>query len=130
MEEALMTRLLSQSALTALVGAPPAARITWAQRPQGSALPAIVLHTISGPRSYTMQGEAGVREARVQADVWGATYSSAKAAARQLMAALSGQRFTGFQAAFVDTEDDGFERSEAGEALYRVRLDFLLWREE
>jgi len=132
MEEAFTNYLLGSTGLAELVGP----RITWATRPQASALPAIVLHKISGAPEYSDEGEAGLASARIQVDCWGPTYAAAKTVARQVMARLSGdgaafnQDGIEFQAAFNEDGQDSFERGAGGEDLYRHRLDFGIWYKE
>jgi hypothetical protein len=132
MEEAFTNYLLGASGLTALVGP----RITWATRPQASALPSVVLHKITSQPIYSDEGESGLTSARMQIDCWGATYAAAKGVARQVMARLSGggasftQSNFEFQASFAEDEQDSFERGAGGEDLYRVRLDFIIWYKE
>ncbi len=132
MEEAFTQYLLGSTDLTDLVGQ----RITWATRPQASALPSIVLHKISGAPEYSDEGEAGLFSARIQIDCWGSTYAAAKGVGREVMARLSGggasftQEGMEFQASFNEDEQDSFERGAGGEDLYRTRLDFIIWYKE
>lgn len=130
MEEALPKYLLASSGLTALIGQ----RIDWAARPQASALPALVLHMISGAPEYDDDGEVGLFTARIQFDCWGATYLAAKNVARQVKARLSGKAFVQdgieFQAAFFENEQDSRESAAGAEELYRVRLDCILWHKQ
>lgn len=133
MEEALTTHLLAQAGLTALVGTAPA-RVTWARRRQGSALPAVVLHVISRTPGYTMQAASTAVDQRVQIDCWAATYGDAKAVARQVTAALSGAHPTvggvAFLGSFKESERDSFESGEGGDALHRCSMDFIIWTRE
>lgn len=132
MEEAFTNYLLGATGLTDLVGQ----RITWATRPQASALPVIVLNKISGAPEYADEGEVGLLSARIQIDCWGETYAAAKGVAREVMTRLSGggasftQEGMEFQAAFNEDGQDSFERGAGGEDLYRVRLDFIIWYKE
>lgn len=130
MEEALIAKLLADSGLSALAGT----RVYPVSRPQGSALPAVTLATVSNVPLYTDQGEAGIAEARVQIDCWGTSYGSVKAVARSVKAALSA--FFGtvegvtFQNILLDGERDFRESgSNAAEYLFRVQLDFRIWYE-
>jgi Protein of unknown function (DUF3168) len=61
---ALRSRLLAAGPLIALVGK----RIDWKLRPQGSALPAIVLTLVSDPRPRMMKGPIDYRSSRVWID--------------------------------------------------------------
>lgn len=106
MEEQLRAILLADSAVTALV---PAARISWHARPQGSPLPAIVMHVINDRDTYTVSDVTDFGQARVQIDCWGATYPSAKAVSRAVRAALAGHRDAVFSRVWLagarDTQD-------------------------
>jgi len=121
MEAALIAKLLATAGITALVGQ----RISWSRRPQGEALPAIVLHRIDGAPDYHLTGASGIVESRVQVDCWGASYGSAKAVARAVEAAVSGQRFTQgairFDAILIlDERDSTFDETTP---LFRTSLD-------
>ncbi len=61
MEEALTAHLLASTPLTDLV----ALRITWDERPQGDALPAVVLNLIDSSPEYSDEGLAGLSTSRV-----------------------------------------------------------------
>lgn len=131
MEEAFASYLLGHAPLTALIGASPNSRLTWAVRQQSTPLPAIVVTKIDSAPVYADEGDVGLVESRMQIDVWGATYGSTKAVARAVMARLSGAEFTHqtteFQSVFADAERDGFEIGAGEERLYRVSLDFIVW---
>lgn len=126
MEEALATLLLGTSAIASLIGN----RLTWLVRVQNSPLPSLVLNVISNVPEYSDEGDAGLKQARVQIDCWALTYASAKALARAVKARLSGMRETAsgveFSAAWVDLEQDLFDTGAAGQSLYRVSLDILI----
>lgn len=130
MENAVIAKLLADSGLAALVDN----RIYPVARPQGSMLPAITLQTVSNVPVYTNDGEAGIAEARVQIDCWGATYSSVKTVARAVTASLSAFFGTvdgvAFQNVLLDGERDSRESgSNAPEYLFRTQLDFRVWYE-
>jgi hypothetical protein len=111
-------------------GIPP--RVYWVQRPQGAAMPDIVLTRITGLPDYHMQGPSGLVQSRVQADVWtSSTYAEAKGIARALAALLSGYRgtigATRFQMIQIDGERDFFDAgSNDAERFYRVSVDLLI----
>jgi Protein of unknown function (DUF3168) len=130
MEEALIAKLLATSGVASLAQA----RVFPGRRPQGSALPAIVLNRISGAPIYTDQGESGLATARIQFDCWGTTFTSAKRTARAVIAALSAFFGTAgdytFQYILLDAERDFSETgSNATEYLFRTTLDFIVWYE-
>jgi len=123
MEEGLIYLLLSSAGV--------GNRVYPGTRPQASALPAIVLNTISSTPSYSDDGEDGIREDRVQIDCWGSTYASAKSVARAVTTALSAYRGTvddvTFQYITLDLQHDFRESgSNAAEYLFRTSLDFLV----
>ena len=64
MEAALIAKLLATAGVTALVST----RINWGRRPQGSALPCIVLHRIDGTPDVHHGGRSGLVSSRVQVE--------------------------------------------------------------
>jgi hypothetical protein len=131
MEEALIARLLADAGVASLAGT----RVFPGSRPQGSALPAIVLARVSGAPLYADDGEIGLGQDRIQIDCWAATYGEAKTLARAVTACLSG--FEGpvgdtvFQFIELDTERDLREGGvDAAEYPFRTALDFLVWTEQ
>lgn len=128
MEEALRALLLADAAVADLVGT----RVTWAMRPQGSDLPAIVLWLISGREESHFQGPDHVADSLVQIDCWAATYGAAKRVARAAQAALAGYRDTGdsppgiFQGLFVEAARDAVDDAQPA-PLYRTSLDVRAW---
>lgn len=119
------------------VAAAAGARIWWAERPQGSALPAAVLHVIGGGDDYHLRGRLTLTETRVQADCWAERYAEADALAAALRARLSGYlgtvgstQFRGiFLDAIRDLPDWGGVAAGGGLAtprLFRVSLDFIV----
>lgn len=125
MEEDLRALILADAGVTALVGT----RVSWDERPQGSAVPAIVLWLISQPIDYDLGGAITLVETRVQADCWGRTKASAKATARALAALLSGysgeQGGTRFQGVFQDNARDTRDFTVA-DPLFLSSIDFLI----
>lgn len=113
------------------VAALASGRVGWGPRRQGSALPAVTLHRVSGAPSYVMEGPDGHAEARVQADIFAATHAGALALRDAVVLAVGGYRgtvgATSFQGVFVAREADF---SDAGEAdtdrLARISIDFII----
>jgi hypothetical protein len=128
-EESLRARLLANVALAALVGT----RVSWIERPQGAALPAVTLQIISPGRAYTHGGANNLADTRVQIDCWGASYASAKAVARAVIPATESagtQGATKFSQSFLDASRDmPVEDLEGGMKVYRVSHDFIIWHE-
>ena len=114
-----------EETITALLANVAGGRRHWVRAPQAAARPFIVLNRISGTRDYTMQGPSGYVQSRVQVDVYAETYTSAKATARQAIAALSGVRTGSVLGVFLDAERD-LTSEDAGTVkhLFRVSLDF------
>lgn len=124
MEAALITRLLATAGVTALVST----RINWSRRPQGSALPAVVLHRVSGTPDVHHGGASGLVVSRVQVDCWAASYGSAKAIARAVQTAITAQSFTQgatrFDVILVDSERD--DSTDETTPLFRTSLDLMV----
>ncbi|HMR51187.1 MAG TPA: DUF3168 domain-containing protein [Amaricoccus sp.] len=128
MHEALRALLLADAGVSALVGT----RVTWGARPQGSALPAVVLHLISDVPGYTLAGDNGHRDSRVQADCIGeGRYEAVLGVAQAVQAALSGYSGTVagtiFQGIFIDQARDLSEPAvESERRLFHLSTDFLI----
>lgn len=89
MQEALTALLLGDSGVAALCNN----RVHWRLQPAlQKDFPCLSLSLISEPRGYTLDGEAWIREARVQVDAWATNYGGAVIVARAVTAALSGYR--------------------------------------
>lgn len=82
---ALHSRLTAAGPVATAVGT----RVYWVNRPQGSALPAIRLQTISDPRPEHLQGYDAARVTRVQADCFATTYGAARQLAEKVVTALA-----------------------------------------
>lgn len=125
MEEALLSLLMGNAAVSALVGD----RIHWQGRPQATPLPAVVLTGISRVDDYSLSGATGPIDRRVQVDCWASTFTASKAVERAVIDALGG--FTGtqdgvhFYGVFLDGSRDLREDTDA-ERISRVSLDFLI----
>jgi hypothetical protein len=125
MEAALIAKLLASVGITALVST----RINWSRRPQGEALPAIVLHRIDGTPDVHHGGASGLGVSRVQVDCWGASYGSAKAVARAVEAAVTAQTFTQgvirFDVILIADERDS--TSDETTPIFRTSLDLMVY---
>lgn len=125
MEAALIAKLLATAGVTALVST----RINWLRRPQGEALPAIVLHRIDGTPDVTHGGASGLVVSRVQVDCWGASFGSAKAIARAVQTAITAQTFTQGATRFdviliADERDSTFDENNT--PIFRTSLDLMI----
>ena len=127
MEETLVALLLNDTGVSILAGN----RVNWSERPQGAALPAVILHKISGVRDYNMDGASNLVSSRVQADCWALTYGDAMQLSRAVRNVLSGYRNGDLQGAFIDAERQSVEKETDGAQRYfRVSLDFIIWHAE
>lgn len=124
MEAALIAKLLAATGVTALVST----RINWSRRPQGAALPAIVLHRVSGLPDVHHAGASGLVVSRIQVDCWAASYGSAKAVARAVESAITAQTFTQgsirFDVILIDSERD--DSTDETTPLFRTSLDLMV----
>lgn len=125
MQGALRARLLAAVPVTALVGQ----RVTWMDRPQGSALPAVTLQTISDDRPQHMKGFQDYRATRVQVDVWAASYGSGRAVTEAVIAALAPEAANSsgvnFGRSFVEALRDLSERL-GTQDIYRTSFDLIV----
>lgn len=121
MESAYRARLLAAAPVAALVGQ----RVTWVDRPQAAALPAVTLQLVTDERVQSYSGLDGAQPGYVQVDVWGLTYAAVKAAKEAVVNALlpatvvDGVRFT---RATVSARDLS-ERTDT-QLIFRQSIDF------
>ena len=129
MEEAIRSLLMAKTAISAVVGT----RIDWGVRPQGSALPAIIINGISGVPQIPLMMIAGMwTKSRIQIECWART----ALVCRNLADAIGGPfgLFTGYRGDhcktrlrtfIVDRRSD--QDSDAQGALHRTMLDAMVW---
>lgn len=134
-EQALRRRCLGDAGVAALVGT----RVYWRVRPQGSALPALVLTLISDPRPQTLKAFQERRFSRVQVDCWAdggepsapETRAQVVALREAAIAALAGpftQDGIGFgRSDFTPVTDRG-ESTETG-VVHRDQFDVLVFHD-
>ena len=128
MDEAFRDLLLEHAPIGAVVQR----RVDWGVRPQGSPLPAIALHTISGLPQMNMSGDGGWSRDRIQIDCWGRTYKAAKDLAKiiagrgGLLVGYRGDHLGVRLRTFIlgrrsdtDTDDQG--------VVHRTSIDALIW---
>lgn len=121
-----------EEALTALLASVAGGRRYWVRKPQSDpARPYVVLQRIDGLPDYTYSGASGYSSSRVQADVYGDTYTSTKATVRDLIDTLSGYRGGIIQGIFIDSQRD-LPATDAGEVtnLFRTSVDFIIHHQE
>jgi hypothetical protein len=101
------------------------ASINWGAMPRGTPLPGVVLNVISDLGTHHQEGPTDVSEARVQVDVYAATYGEAKLAARAIRKVLDGYKGGTILGAFLQMARDSSEEGETpDERAYRVMQDF------
>lgn len=124
MEEALRKLLREAPAMAALEG-----RVDWGVRPQGTALPAMTLRTISDIPEMKMSGPTGWSRARIQSDIYGSTFKAARDLRHDLVLTVAGLRATlgGIKfRIFVIDADSGVETVAKGFE-HRARADLDIW---
>ena len=131
MEEAFRTRLLATVGLTTLVGT----RVNWGLRNQGDPLPGIALHVIGDIADLNLSGGSHWNDARVQADVWGATFKAARDAGNFLALPVARGGLHGFRGVlsgirfriFVLDRSNTTEPDKTGTILHRSQIDLRIF---
>lgn len=124
-ETDLRTRLLADATIAAAVGT----RIYWKMRPQGSALPAIVLGTIYGARDQHFEGPIGTQGNRIQFDCLASTALAALNLRDAVVAEIEGGGAAGattFQGGFVNLYRDAAEDTASG-VVHTQMVDATIW---
>ena len=107
--------------------------VAWGRRPQGSALPAIVLTIVSEVTDYTYAGATALKTTRVQADIYAASYAAALAVDAALVSAASGFRgvvgATEFTGIFLESRFDEAVEADS-EPLSRISRDLMVKHKE
>lgn len=129
-EQALMTYLLAQSGITALVST----RIHFARAPQDVANPYIIVIKIDAPREHSHDGSSQLAHPRFQLSIFASTYSQAKNIAAAVQAALQGYSGTmggagGVAVGNVLYEDEN-DLYEEETRLFHVACDYIIWHED
>ncbi|MGL5934598.1 MAG: tail completion protein gp17 [Cetobacterium sp.] len=132
MEEEVIALLLNNPGVASRFGD----RITYVRTARdGFARPYAVILRVDGVRDYTINAPSGYVASRVQIDVYGDDYTSAKTAARSVIGAINGHKGSDadpfIQGIFIDAERD-FGTDDAGEVnpLSRVSIDFIVHHRE
>ena len=129
-EQAILTRLLADSAISTLVGT----RIYYVRADQAVAKPYIVFSKISAIRVSSHDGGSGLANPRFQFSCFGETYKSVTDIAVAIQDSLEG--FTGVMGGvggvnvngcYYEDETDFYEEDSK---LYHRALDFKLWHDE
>ena len=114
--------------LTGLAGG----RVYWGERPQSSALPAIVLVAAGGERTQHLKG-MNLAADRVQVDAFGSTHQEASALAEAALAALlPGGTFNGhvFQRADIALPPRGQVERVSNVSVFRASMDLIFHHAE
>ncbi|HQS95087.1 MAG: hypothetical protein B7X90_01785 [Novosphingobium sp. 17-62-19] len=128
MEEPIRSLLLEASGIAALVGS----RIDWGVRPQGDALPAIVLSRTSSVTGMKLSGPSGWTRSRIYVECWGRTYKVARDIADLIGGddgVLSGLRTTsgGIQLRTFIVGRRADQETDSVGVLHRTALDVMVW---
>lgn len=130
-ETALITYLLAQTGIIALVGQ----RIYFVQAPQDTDKPYLVINKISGTRENSHEVNTHLAHPRFQLSAFAATYADCKAIIAAVQTALQG--YTGtmggaggvvVSAVFYDDETD-LDPGDSNQ-LYGVAVDYFIWHYE
>lgn len=127
----------------ATVHAQVADRIYPVARPQGSALPSVVVSRIDGGPEYADDGEIGLANGRVQLDVYAETYTACRAASNAVLTAFTAVEAdiaagltvlhdgVDFRSLHVVFERDARETGgNEAEYLFRRQTDIDVWVQE
>lgn len=115
----------------AIKAAVPGIPCDWGWNLQGSVEPRIVLTVVSGGHPVAHDGATGLRQFRVQVDVFAPRYKQARDTGAAIEAALVGYRAGSLRGVFLAAIRDGSApETPAGVALARVSLDFMVHHQE
>jgi hypothetical protein len=118
---------------TRIMAAAPAVgtRVYWGIRPQGSALPAIVMTTVSDERTQHMKGFNTYQAKRVQVDCYATTYAQATDLREAVIAGIvpaAEQGVTRFLRGFVNNSMSRGEDTTNG-YVHRQMIDLTIWHD-
>lgn len=125
-ESALRARLIAAPPVHAMVQD----RVHWKARPQGGALPAIVLIMIHDSRPQHLDGFQSLRPTRIQADCYGRTYEEARElrdAVIPILAAKAVEQDTRFDVGFINGGSDRLDETAADPAFVQF-IDATIWQ--
>lgn len=134
---AIRALLLSEPAITAVVGTSPNDRIYPGVLPQGETQAALVYNLVSEFTSYHMQGGSGLMQARIQVNAWAASAAVSASLGNLVFTKLSGFKglvpygispilYADIQAIFHDNGSDETDTSRTP-FRYGRRRDYLFW---
>jgi hypothetical protein len=129
-EQALMTYLLDQSAITALVNT----KIYFTRAPQDVDQPYIVVFKVSGPRVHSHDGGSGLANPQFQLSIFASSYGTAKEIAAAIQSALQGYTGTmgGGSGVFVGNcmYVNEVDQYEVETELHHIAVDYEFFHEE
>lgn len=124
-EAAVVARLLESPAIAQMI----ADRVEWDDLAPDSALPAVMLQTISDPRPQNHDGFDPFRGTRVQVNCLARTKTEANALLELAIPVLVAPAFSGgvtFLQSFVDGGRSDAERTSTGR-ICRAQADLIIW---
>lgn len=98
--------------------------------PQNAQLPYVRLNTISDPRPQHLKGAIGLRETRVQADVFAASYAEARSISETVIASLEQPALVAgvqFGRTLAEGPRDLGEDVAGKGYIHRASTDLLVW---
>ncbi len=137
-EEAITTKMLATSAITALIGSGSAARLYPLVVPQTAALPAIAYQKISSPKEQAHTGSSHLARSRIQFTCEADDYSTVKALATAVkqcwnsfrgIVSLSTTDSLRIDGCAIDNDIDTANEQRAAVSPV-VRIDVLIWHYE
>ena len=129
--EALYSKLSGTTDLTALVSTRIYPRIA----PQNTAFPYVIFFQVSNPGYHAMLNDPNINSPRWQISTWAETYSSARAIAKQVKAALrdysgtmGGSSGVSVQRIFYENEVDYTDVDPETKAVtHHIAQDYIIW---
>jgi hypothetical protein len=118
-EKALHAALAGNAAVAAIVGT----RIYPLMLPEGTPLPAVTYHRISGVPANSLTGHSGLEAVTVQVDGWARGFAEAKNLAASIRLAMAG-------APFVNILDEDRDLYAPDMNTFRVSADYRCWHKE
>lgn len=115
-----------------LTGTAASTRVYWGIRPQATALPAILLSTVSGMRDQHYEGVISAQGNRVQIDCLASSKAAAVSLRDAVMAIIKQPAIVGddeFQAGFVNIFRDLVEDTASG-VVHTEMIDATIWHNE
>lgn len=130
--------LASNAGLQAIIGAntdADPARVYPVQILQGSDMPCLVVNRVSSVRSYSLIGQDGYSQARIQIDAWAGSYTALNddttglaVLVRKILSGYKGERKGTYIGSCLSVNERDFYEPESRN--HRVSMDFQLWYRE